>query len=307
MWNLGDSLQECRDQGGFLWVGMVEPDEAELATVTEQLRLHPLAVEDAARGHQRPKLEQYRGSTFLVLRTVRYIDASSDIETGEVMVFIGEHFLVTVRQGAFPVLRGVRRRVEEDVQQLDHGPTGVLYTLMDTIVDNYLAVESELEVDLREIEASVFQGDGEDLSSTIYQLKREVLEFRRSVLPLIEPCRKLAAGTVPFVRPEAREFFRDVHDHVMRVSDQVDSCERLLSDALNAYLSQVSVRQNEDMRKISAWAAIAVFPTLVAGIYGMNFEHMPELGWHYGYVYALVLMGSIMGGLYWRFRRSGWL
>lgn len=307
VWNLRDSLQECDDNGGFLWLGLKEPDEDELAAVATELGLHPLAVEDAVKGHQRPKLELYQGSTFLVIRTVRYIDASSDIETGEVMVFLGRNFLVTVRKGSFPILRELRHRLENDAAALDNGPTGVLHALLDHIVDHYLAVEAELEEDLEAIEEAVFKGHGDDHASAIYLLKREVMEFRRAVLPLIEPCRKLATGTVPFTEAGCTPWFRDVFDHLMRVADQLEGYERLLSDAMGVHLAQVSVQQNTDMRKISAWAAIAVFPTLIAGIYGMNFEHMPELSWTYGYAYALVLIAGVMSSLFYWFKKSGWL
>jgi len=313
---------------GFLWIGLKDPTDAEFDRVKGQLRLHPLAVEDAVKGNQRSKLEVYEGSLFVVLKPLRYVEQSSQVETGEVMLFVGDHFVVTVRRGEASPLREVRARLEASAEQLAHGPAAVLYAVMDAVVDGYTDIDAEIQRDLEEMEESVFAGEvaveaqalGEEPPESagqrrqaagdarrIYLLKREVLEIRRAVLPLVEPAQRLAERDVPHVPPSARPFFRDIADHVMRMVDHVESYDRLLSDILSAHLTRISVQQNDDMRRISAWVAIAAVPTMVAGIYGMNFDHMPELHWRYGYPMALSLMALVCISLYRSFKRSGWL
>ena len=292
---------------GFIWIGLKDPTAEEFSRVQAALGLHPLAVEDAVKGHQRPKLEQYKHSLFAVLKTLRYIEATSDVETGEIMLFVGDCFVVTVRRGELNPLGDVRRRLEEQPGMLAHGPAVVLHSVMDSVVDTYTAIDVELQTDLDEIEIDVFAGDRQADAARIYALKREVLEFRRAAGPLVEPARRLAEEEVLCVPAETRPFFRDVHDHVLRVEEHVVTYDRLLTDALSAHLAQVSVQQNSDMRRISAWVAIAAVPTMVAGIYGMNFDHMPELRWQYGYLGVLVVLAVACGGLYRAFKRSGWL
>jgi magnesium transporter len=306
--DLSDELAAVREEGhGWIWIGLKDPTDTEFDLVKDELQLHPLAVEDAVTGHQRPKLEVYDASVFVVVKPLRYIDATSDIETGEVMVFLGDRFVVTVRRGEAGPLAAVRRLIESDPVRLNLGPVAVLHGVMDAVVDNYDLIDREIQEDMEGLEASVFADERSSDAKEIYALKREVLEFRRAALPLIEPVTKLAEQTVPHVPDLAKPFFRDVADHLLRSVDHIDSYDHLLSDILSAHLAQVSVRQNDDMRKISAWVAIAAVPTMIAGIYGMNFHHFPELGWSYGYPVTLAGMGVICAVLFRAFKRSGWL
>ena len=309
--DLSDALDELRAEAAshdFLWIGLKDPTEAEFALVNDELALHPLAVEDAVKGHQRPKVELFDNTIFVVLKTLRYIEETSDVETGEVMMFVGDRFVVTVRYGEASPLAGVRARLEADRDQLRHGEISVLHAVMDSIVDNYVSIDAELQNDLEDIEQSVFAGPNTVSSATIYKLKREVLEFRRAAAPLAGPLRMLHDGSrSPLPQKEVRLLFRDVADHLLRVIDHVESYDRLLTDILSAHLAQISVQQNSDMRKISAWVAIAAVPTMIAGIYGMNFDNMPELRWQYGYFMVVGLMAVTCASLYRAFRKSGWL
>ncbi|MEV1050559.1 magnesium/cobalt transporter CorA [Streptomyces sp. NPDC049887] len=308
--DLSDALALARTSGNsFLWIGLHEPNEAEFDRVSSEFGLHPLAVEDALKAHQRPKLEVYDDSLFVVLKPVVYEPESDTVSADEVMVFVGDCFVVTVRHGEAAPLGAVRRRLEADPDVLRHGPTTVLYAVSDTVVDHYIEVAAELQVDLEELEAAVFApaGDTRHTAAKIYGFKRQVLEFRRATGPLAAPMAKLAGGSVPFVDEHSQPFFRDVNDHLTRANEQVDGLDRLLSDVLSAHLAQTGVRQNDDMRKISAWAAMAAVPTLVAGVYGMNFEHMPELTWKWGYPAAIALMVLVVYGLHRLFKRRGWL
>ena len=297
----------ARGADDFVWIGLHEPTEDEIADVAEVFGLHPLAVEDAVRAHQRPKLERYGDMVFVVLKTLWYVDERDAVETGEIAMFAGHDFVVSVRHGQGNELHSARRALESSHQVLGHGPGGVLYAVIDRVVDEYLDVVDELVVDVDEIETSVFSTDRTNDSARIYVLKRELAEVRRAVLPLREPVARLARGDVETVPEKARPFFRDVADHLARAAETVDSLDALLSTAFDAHLAQISVQQNDDMRKISAGAALVVVPTLIAGIYGMNFEHMPELGWTLGYPFALVLMGLVAAGLWALFKKSGWL
>ncbi|MFH8714483.1 magnesium and cobalt transport protein CorA [Streptomyces zaomyceticus] len=309
--DLSDALDEARAAGdAFLWVGLHKPTEAEFDHVASEFALHPLAVEDALKAHQRPKLEVYDDSLFAVLKPVVYEPESDRVSSGELMLFIGASFVVTVRHGEGAPLAEVRRRLEADPEVLKHGPTAVLYAVSDAIVDHYLDVAGELQVDLEELEADVFAPTGGNPANTaerIYTAKRQVLEFRRASGPLAGPLARLTAGSVPFVNEESHPFFRDVNDHLLRANEQVEGLDRLLSDVLSAHLAQMGVRQNDDMRKISAWAAMAAVPTMVAGVYGMNFEHMPELHWVASYPVVIVVMVGIVVALYRLFKRRGWM
>ena len=309
--DLSDALEDLRggdDPHAFLWIGLKNPTDAEFDLVNDELKLHPLAVEDAVKGNQRPKVELYDNTIFVVMKTLRYIEETSDVETGEVMLFVGDRFVVTVRRGEANPLAGVRHNLEGNVDTLRHGAIAVVHAVMDSIVDNYVSIDAELQKDLEDIEASVFTGANRVSSATIYRLKREVLEFRRAAVPLAAPLKMLHDGSrSPLPQKEVRLLFRDVADHLLRVIDHVESYDRLLTDILNAHLAQISVQQNSDMRKISAWVAIAAVPTMIAGIYGMNFENMPELKWHYGYFIVVGIMGAACLGLYRAFRKSGWL
>jgi len=313
--DLSDALDEARSAGGFVWIGLHEPTEKEFDLVTREFGLHPLAVEDALKAHQRPKLEVYDDSLFVVLKPVLYEPESDTVSTGEVMLFLGDAFVVTVRHGVGSPLKAVRERLEQEPQLLGKGPTSVLYAVADAVVDHYLEVATELANDLEELEAEVFSPDGggsRHTASRIYTFKRQILEFRRATVPLSMPLTRLAGvgaygGTVPFVNDRARPFFRDVSDHLARVNESVEGLDRLVSDVLSAHLAQMSVRQNDDMRKISAWAAMAAVPTMIAGIYGMNFDHMPELHWVWAYPAVIALMGVLEVLLYRTFKRRGWL
>ncbi|MET8766910.1 magnesium/cobalt transporter CorA [Streptomyces sp. NPDC004658] len=313
--DLSDALAEARAAGGFVWIGLHEPSEREFGLVTEEFGLHPLAVEDALKAHQRPKLEVYDDSLFMVLKPVVYEPESDAVSAGEVMVFVGDCFVVTVRHGECSPLAAVRHRLEEEPEMLDKGPTAVLYAIADATVDHYLEVATELQTDLDELEAEVFQpetGGSRNTASRIYTFKRQVLEFRRATGPLALPLTRLAGngplgGSVPFVHDKARPFFRDVGDHLTRVNESVEALDRLVSDILSAHLAQTSVQQNDDMRKISAWAAMAAVPTLIAGIYGMNFDHMPELHWLWSYPAVILVMAVLEVLLYRQFKQRGWL
>ncbi|MGS2586965.1 magnesium and cobalt transport protein CorA [Streptomyces hebeiensis] len=314
--DFSDALDQARAVGdAFLWIGLHEPTEHEFSLVSSEFGLHPLAVEDALTAHQRPKLEVYDDSLFVVLKPVEYAPESDEVTTGELMVFIGDSFVVTVRHGEGAPLAAVRRRLEAEPEVLAHGPTAVLYAVGDAIVDHYIDVAAELQVDLEELEAEVFAPDGPARSSPsgtptaarIYDFKRQVLEFRRASGPLAAPMTRLAGAGVPFVQERSRPFFRDVNDHLTHANEQVESLDRLLSDILSAHLAQMGVRQNDDMRKISAWAAMAAVPTMVAGIYGMNFRHMPELAYVWAYPAVLVLMALVVFSLHRMFKHRGWL
>ncbi|MCP9946387.1 magnesium/cobalt transporter CorA [Streptomyces somaliensis] len=305
------ALEEARDAvDAFLWIGLHEPTAEEFDRVSAEFGLHPLAVEDALKAHQRPKLEVYDDSLFLVLKPVVYEPEGDTVSTGELMVFMGDSFVVTVRHGEGSPLAEVRRRLEAEPDVLRQGPTSVLYAVSDAVVDHYLEVADELQLDLEELEVEVFQpagGDAKNTAARIYRFKRQVLEFRRATGPLGVPMERLAGAGVPYVNEEARPFFRDVGDHLTRAGEHVEGLDRLLSDILSAHLAQMGVRQNDDMRKISAWAAMAAVPTMAAGVYGMNFTHMPELHWEWGYPAVMGVMAVAVTGLYRLFKRRGWL
>jgi magnesium transporter len=293
--------------GDFVWVGLHAPSEDELSRVAEAFSLHPLAVEDAVKAHQRPKLERYDHGLFLVLKTLWYVDADDAVETGEINIFVGHDYIVSVRHGEGTELHQARLDLEQQTAVLGHGPSAVVYAISDRVVDEYDVVASSLMEDVDEVETSVFSPSRTEDSQRIYVLKRELAEVRRAVQPLQEPMKRFASGSVPFVTESAAPFFRDVADHVVRVTEIIENLDGLLSSAFDAHLARISVQQNEDMRKISAWVAIAGVCTLVAGVYGMNFDNMPELHWHYGYPYALTLMAGASMFLYRLFKKSGWL
>ncbi|MFF4602261.1 magnesium/cobalt transporter CorA [Streptomyces sp. NPDC001339] len=310
--DFSQALQAARAEGhSFLWLGLYEPTADEFTLASSEFALHPLAVEDALKAHQRPKLEVYDDSLFMVLKPVTYDIEADTVTSSEVMVFVGDAFVVTVRHGEASPLGVVRHRLEEHPEILRHGPGAVLYAVSDAVVDHYIEVAAELQADLEELEAEVFAPmRGRDVRNTaaeIYSFKREVLEFRRATGPLAEPMARLQNPGVPFIHDHARPFFRDVGDHLIRANESVEGLDRLLSDILAAHLAQMGVRQNDDMRKISAWAALAAVPTMIAGVYGMNFAFMPELRWHLGYPAVLVLMALLEVGLYRLFKHRGWL
>ncbi len=295
------------DPTGFVWVGLHEPDHTEMADLEEIFGLHPLAVEDSLTRHQRPKVEPYDDMLFMVVKTLWYVDAIDEVETGQVSLFIGPDFVVTVRQGEGVELAGVRHDLERKTHLHGHGPSAVVYSVCDRIVDGYELVASELETDVDEVEESVFSPGRTHDSRRIYVLKREIAEFRRAVLPLRTPMQRFAATSYPYLHEGSGTFFRDIADHVVRVAEAVETLDQLLSTAFEAHLALITVEQNEDMRRISAWVAIAAVATMVAGIYGMNFVSMPELAWRFGYAWALSLMVVPGVVLYRIFKRSGWL
>jgi magnesium transporter len=306
--DISDAVDEARqdDDDSFVWIGLHEPTLEEFELVTRELKLHPLAVEDAVHAHQRPKLERYDDTLFLVLKTLDYHDETSDIEVGEIMVFAGPSFVVTVRHGPANPLSPVRRRLEREADLLSTGTAGVLYAVCDEVVDHYGAVAHEVEVDIIELERAVFAPRGPDVTDKIYFLKREVLEFRSAEDPLIPVLQEFVRGRVEICR-QTREYFRDVLDHLLRVDAQVDRHNELLNSVLTAHLALLGKQQNEDMRKISSWAAIIAVPTAIAGVYGMNFDYMPELRWLLGYPITLTVMAVACVLVYVRLRKSGWL
>jgi magnesium transporter len=297
--------EAAREEGTFVWLGVVEPSEEEFKAVAAEFGLHELAVEDAVRAHQRPKVEAYGDTIHVVVKTARYVDPEEVIELGEISVFAAPDFVITVRHGNAD-LGPVRARLEERPDLLEKGPGAVLYAILDHVVDRYIEAAQGFDDDVREVELQVF-GEGMNPTERIYKLEREVLEFQAATAPLGEALEELCSRNFAVVPEALHEYFRDVEDHLRRVSTRIENFRELLDSALEANLTQVSMRQNEDMRKISAWVAIAAVPTMIAGIYGMNFEHMPELGWRLGYPAVLAVIFTACLYLYWRFKRSGWL
>ena len=296
------------DPKTFLWVGLYEPTEEEFRTVREEFNLHPLAVEDAIKAHQRPKLEFFEDSAFMVLRTARYIEETETVEFGELQVFFGRGFIVTVRHGAAAPLNDVRLQLERDPERLACGPAAVLHAIVDHVVDGYQPVLYGIEDDIGEVEEEVFSPTGHNPVERIYYLKREVLGMIRATGSLQQPLERLTQlHTIDYLHDDIAHYFRDVLDHIVRVLDQVTAFNEMLTSILEANLTRVSIRQNEDMKKMAAWAAIGIVPTAMAGIYGMNFRHMPELGWRFGYPMALATIFVVCLLLYRNFKRVGWL
>jgi magnesium transporter len=304
---LRGAMEACRRDGAFVWLGLYEPTEDELDSVRREFGLHELAVEDALKAHQRPKLEVYDDTLFLVLKPARYVDSDEVVQAGEILVFVSATFVVGVRHGEASALREARKRLEHRPDLLTAGPGAVLYAIVDKVVDDYEPVVEGVANDIQEIEQQVFSETRENPAERIYKMEREVLEFSRAVTPLTPAVDRLARGHFDLIHDDLHEYFRDVHDHLLRVSQRIDGFRDLLSSALQANLTQVSVRQNADMRRITAWVAILAVPTMVAGIYGMNFKHMPELGWTFGYPLVVAVTLGICLLLYMRFRRAGWL
>jgi magnesium transporter len=303
-----DETRNGRGPGKFVWIGLKEPTEEEFASVAQEFELHELAVEDAIKAHQRPKLEMYDETLFMVLKTARYHDDTETVEIGEILMFVGQNFVVTVRHGSASDLHEVRLNTEKREDLLRCGPSSVMHAIIDRVVDDYEPVLRGIEDDIEELEQQVFSPARTNPTERIYKLKREVLEMHRASSPLVEPLQRLAKSHYPeFVHEEIREYFRDVLDHVLRDNDTVDSFREMLNGILDANAAQVGVRQNDDMRKISAWVAIAAIPTAICAIYGMNFDNMPELHWKLGYPAVMVLIALICFALYRQFKRAGWL
>jgi magnesium transporter len=304
--SLQETCETAREWGGIAWIGLYRPTEEEFESVAEEFELHPLAVEDAVEAHQRPKLERYGETLFVVLRPARYLDESETVEFGEIHVFVGPGFVVTVRHGEASALDEVRRRLEGDPELLRRGSAAVLYAIMDRVVDDYAPVVKGLENDIQEIETEVFGGNP-GVSRRTYELSREVIEFQRATGPLAEVLGSLLEDEGLEIDPEVRTYLRDVQDHALRVIEKVEGFRELLNNILSVNHTVVGIRQNDEVKKISGWAAILFAPTLVAGIYGMNFEYMPELRWLFGYPFALGIMVLVSVTLYLVFKTRGWL
>jgi magnesium transporter len=309
----GDSLPilgsraAAANAGGFVWLGLYEPTEEEFADATAEFDFHEMAVEDALVAHQRPKLDLYDDSILIVLKTARYLDDEEAVEFGEILVLLGTTFIVVVRHGAAAPLTAVRRRLEGDPAILSLGPSAVLYGILDAVVDGYVPVVDGLDKDITEVEKDVFSSDRNNPAERIYFLKREVLEFQQAVASLLEPIDRLARAHRAYINDALSEYLRDVHDHLLRIAQEVASFRELLTSILDANLAQVGVRQNEDMRRISAWVAVAAVPTLIAGIFGMNFVRIPGATESWGFGAVLAVMAAIAAILHRLFRRSGWL
>jgi magnesium transporter len=303
---LAEAGEAAHRDGSFVWIGVYEPGEEEFDAVRREFALHELAVEDAVVAHQRPKLERYDDTLLVVLKTVRYVEDADDLETGEILLFVNRDFVVSVRHGQSR-LHDVRIEIENRPDLLRYGSGAVLYAIVDRIVDDYEPVIQMVETDIQEVEHDMFSPERTNPAERIYTMEREVLDLSRAISPLAPAIDKLARGQYELIHPELRTYFRDVHDHLLRLLGRIEAFRDLLSSALQANLTQATVRQNEDMRKIPAWVAILAVPTGVAAIYGMNFHDMPELHWRYGYPAALVGIVCLCFVLYWRFRRSGWL
>ncbi|CAL9312410.1 MULTISPECIES: magnesium and cobalt transport protein CorA [unclassified Streptomyces] len=320
--SLSETYRRLREEpDGMAWIGLHRPSERDLLSLAVEFGLHELAVEDAMEAHQRPKLERYGDTLFVVLRAARYLDAQEEVDFAELHVFVGPDFLITVRHGAAPDLSAVRRRMEDTPELLALGPEAVLYAILDAVVDGYAPVVAGVQNDIDEIETEVFRGDPE-VSRRIYELSRETVEFQRATRPLVGMLHGLMAGFTKYgTDEELQRYLRDVADHVTHISERVDGFRQALTEILTVNatlvtqqqnaemraLAEAGFEQNEEIKKISAWAAILFAPTLVGTIYGMNFDHMPELHWLYGYPFAILLMAVVCTSLYVIFKRRGWL
>lgn len=298
---------------GFVWLGLKDPTNEDMTQFANRFNLHPLAIEDAVEGHTRSKLEFFDDTVFAVMSTVAYVDATKGdeaaevVSTGQIMVFMGPNFIMTVRRGEQSPLRMMRDDLEERPEFLAKGPHVVLYSVFDRVVDDYMAMVTEIEEDLDEVEEEVFSPEGNLRLAKVYQLKREVIEFRRSVSPLSLPLTLLASRDIPLIPEHFRPYFREVADHHTEAREAVASFDEVLTNLLQAGLARLTVKDNQDMRKISAAVAILAVPTLVGSVYGMNFDYMPELHFHYSYFLVLGAMATIMAVLYVIFRRIKWL
>jgi magnesium transporter len=292
---------------GVAWIDLYEPTQEEFESVAQELELPPRVIEGAIKPKQRPKLVRYGDSLFVVLKTARYLDEPEKVEFSEVHVLVGKDFIVTVRYEEIPALEEVRRRLEGEPESLRQGPQPILREIMDQIVDDYEPVLEGLETDIQEVENEVFGGNADDVSQRIYELSRELVQFQRATSPLERALERGGERNEHDIDPELRSYLRELHDRVLRVVEPTEGFRDMLSDILVVNLTLIGVRQNDQTKKISAWAAILIVPTLITGIYGMNFDFMPELHWTFGYPLALALMVSISVGLYAVFRHVRWL
>ena len=304
---ISNQVDLAKRNGGFVWVGLAEPTKEEFDHVVGELNFHPLAVEDAVSAKQRPKIEDFAGLTFFVVKTVFYNEIKSEITTGELMCFIDTNFIVIVRHGEGTPLSTVRNDIEQHPEQLILGPFSVLHAVIDRVIDEYTLIATELENDVINIESKVFGGNRKTYSQQIYFLKREVIEYRHAIEPLVAPLQKIVNDNFHEAPAEIKPFFRDTIDHLQHACEHASGMDSLLTTVLQADLAHVQVRQNEDVRRISAWVALAAAPTMIAGIYGMNFANMPELKWQYGYPLTLFGIGSLSVVMFYKFKKSHWL
>jgi magnesium transporter len=319
--SLSETYEAVREANGLAWIGLYKPTSEEFASVAEEFELHELAVEDAVRAHQRPKLDRYGDTLFVALRAARYLEEPETVEFSELHVFVGPDFVVTVRHGEGPNLERVRKRMESEPELLARGSEAVLYAILDRVVDDYAPVVAGLENDIDEIETEVFGGNA-GVTRRTYELAREVIEFQRAIKPLLGMINNLIMGGEKYgVDAELQTYLRDVQDHVIQVQEQAAGFRDLLQNILSVNLtivglqqneevkalSQVSIEQNDEVKRISAWAAILFAPTLIGTVYGMNFDHMPETHWRWGYPFSIVLMLAVSVIMWAVFRRRGWL
>jgi magnesium transporter len=305
--DISDLVEIARKEGGFVWLGLAEPTQAEFDMVVGELNFHPLAIEDAINAKQRPKIEDYDGLTFFVLKTVFFDKKEQEVSTGELMCFIADHFIVIVRHGEGQPLATVRHDLEQKPELMKLGPYAVLHAVADRVIDGYTHIATSLENEVVGVENKVFNGRRQTFSQEIYFLKREIIEFRHSIEPLVIPLSKLNHRVVPAIPETLAPFFRDTSDHLIQACEHASGLDSLITSVLQADLAHIQVQQNLDVRRISAWVALASGPTMIAGIYGMNFHNMPELSTKYGYFVVIGAMVSLTGLLLRTFRKSGWL
>jgi magnesium transporter len=291
----------------FVWVALYEPTSEELAEMQQEFALHELAVEDAQHGHQRPKIEEYGDSLFAVLHTVEVVDG--ELQIGEIDIFVGRNYVLSVRSRTTQGFKNVRERCEREPELLRQGSSFVLYALMDTVVDRYFPVLDALEIELERVEEKMFAGISDSRSNieVLYQLKQKLMTLKHAVGPLLEGTGKLWGGRVPQLCARTQEYFRDVYDHLFRINQSIDSLRDMVVTAVSVNLSLTAVQENETTKRLAAYAALVAVPTMIAGIYGMNFEHMPELKWTYGYPLSIAVMAAIDAYLYFRFKKAKWL
>ncbi|MEO8601986.1 MAG: magnesium/cobalt transporter CorA [bacterium] len=301
-----DISEALKKPDHFVWVGLHDPDDALLHQMQVEFGLHDLAVEDALRAHQRPKMEEYGDSLFVVLRPAHIHDGR--VELGETHIFLGPHYALTVRHGDTQSYTEVRTRCESTPRLLRKGPGFILYAVMDFVVDHYFPIVAQLEERLDGLEEQIFGGEADRAAiEQIYSLKRDLLELKRAVSPLVDVCNRLTRFDLPIIPDDTRPYFRDVYDHAIRINETVDTLRELVTSAFEAKLSLASMAMGEVTKQLAAWAAIIAVPTMIAGIYGMNFEFMPETHWHYGYQTVVVVMFGACALLYGRFKKAGWL
>ncbi len=300
-------LTATKRSGAFAWIGLAEPTAEEFQEISNAFKFHSLAVEDAISARQRPKIEDYEGLIFLVAKTVFLEGTNYDISTGELMFFIGESFIVIVRHGQGSPLIAVRSELEKRPEFLALGPWAVVHTVLDRVIDEYTHIAAQLALAIEELEISVFSESRKTYSKEIYFLKREIIEYRHAIEPLIIPMQKLTSEISKLIPTELLPFFRDINDHLVRACENASGLDLLLTTVFQADIAHIQLRQNDDVRKLSSWIGLAVIPTMVAAIYGMNFGNMPELRWEYGYFIIMGVTGALMLALYYKLKKSKWL